>query len=471
MIVPRLPRCRPILFRIVLLVGCLVGPLPALTAQEEEELFIPFEGTQAFVHLLGQARLEALPDLPALKEADPNRTLVILFGRPQGWDHVRHAVGGWKSFLQRGGALLIASDHPDGGRLKEIGVIITGQQVRQVPDNAYQKRWEHIPLVDSAGWHPLMRGMFRPLAALRPSPVDHEEEALDRIGFFGIGSWVWEAGILDVGGQGFAVGSRWDHPPAGRVLVLGGHGLFMNGMIVRPDCDNWVFAANAIRWLKEGPEGPRTSVFFMESGTVVPDLDVPLGTPLPPIIPPVAALNSLIKGLEEDKILQRYLYDYFGRAGVLQPWILGTALFVVVFGVRRLWKARHRQDHQAVLHVGLQAPQPPALPQQHQRETVLLQRGDFREPTAWLVRAWLQRRCGIPLEAWSASAPPTIPEPAWQGGFFARQRAGRSWRWLLELAAPSTGGKVSRRGLLAVQRTLAELDWRMARREKRVQAT
>ena len=53
------------------------------------------------------------------------------------------------------------------------------------------------------------------------------------------------------------------------VLVVAGHGMFMNGMMVQSDNDNFDFANNAVRWLRESSTGIRRGgAFFVVDSEV-----------------------------------------------------------------------------------------------------------------------------------------------------------------------------------------------------------
>src|SRR5205085_11426993 len=47
----------------------------------------------------------------------------------------------------------------------------------------------------------------------------------------------------------FIVGTGSESGPRERVILIPGHGMFMNGLMVQTDNDNWEFSQNCIRWL------------------------------------------------------------------------------------------------------------------------------------------------------------------------------------------------------------------------------
>ena len=70
-------------------------------------------------------------------------------------------------------------------------------------------------------------------------------------------------------------------------MVIAGHGLFTNGMLLQADNDNFEFAVTCLRWLGDGPDGPRRQALFIVDGEVIQTFDGSLKPPLPPLLPPV----------------------------------------------------------------------------------------------------------------------------------------------------------------------------------------
>jgi hypothetical protein len=95
--------------------------------------------------------LEPLHKISDLHDKEPKDTVVIVFGNLQCLDEVGGGRGGLKKFVNNGGALLIASDRPDNGRLAEFGVHIDGNlPVLPIPMAGFSKKFE-LPSVRLRG--------------------------------------------------------------------------------------------------------------------------------------------------------------------------------------------------------------------------------------------------------------------------------------------------------------------------------
>ena len=62
--------------------------------------------------------------------------------------------------------------------------------------------------------------------------------------------------------------------PESRVLVLSDQSVFINGMMLQPDNDNFDFAYNCVNWLT-GP-GQRKQVLLLDQGIAITSFDVPV---------------------------------------------------------------------------------------------------------------------------------------------------------------------------------------------------
>src|SRR5438309_7178473 len=131
--------------------------------------------------------------------------------------------------------------------------------------------------------HPLFRGLKTGIATNRPSFLRHRDADLVALAEFSSDTfrdpsrrWAPEPRP-----RLFLCGSANDAPPAGRMVVLSGEGVFINSMIAASDNDNFNFAWNTIKWLAEGPKGKRRYALVLEDGRPVPKFALPLTVSMP----------------------------------------------------------------------------------------------------------------------------------------------------------------------------------------------
>src|SRR5262249_10362954 len=217
-------------------------------AGSPQKATVPPLGSHAFRHICNLFRLQPLPSIKALLRADPNDVVLVVFGDTAALDDVALATGGLPQFVNKGGALLVATDRPDGGRLNGFGVTISGVQVHQDPQKgAYHGKPACPWLTDGLGTrHPLFQGLTRGLATNQPSFIAWRERTLSRLAGFPpdcfheipLGKKVIRLFVPT--NADYAVGSRANDQP--RVLILAGHGVFLNSMLAQRDNDNFLFA-------------------------------------------------------------------------------------------------------------------------------------------------------------------------------------------------------------------------------------
>src|SRR4051794_13857140 len=80
----------------------------------------PYDGVDTFARLAFAAKLEPIPALSEVGLHDPNETLIVVLGDNRILPQLEWELAGLTQFLQRGGALLLATDRPDEGRLKNF---------------------------------------------------------------------------------------------------------------------------------------------------------------------------------------------------------------------------------------------------------------------------------------------------------------------------------------------------------------
>jgi hypothetical protein len=434
---------------------------------QQAPLTIPFEGPEVFCQILSHEGLRPVVSLEDLG-ADPLDTLLIVFGRPDqaGLDAVL------ENFLGQGGNLLFISDHP----FTTKHVISRGWHVTQPAESAYG-RLPACPWISSAsgGDHPVFESLRRGIATNRPSDVFHRKMKFGPVALSPLVTLLEfpedavreEGRRLPVGGNEppplrYMVGSPRHAPPQGRMLFIAGQGMFMNGMMLQADNDNFDFAINAIRWLREAPDGKkRSKALLMVDGRIVTDFDMnlsPRASARPPHIPvpPVKAINRLIRGMEDEglfhKIEQGMFGEHFDRViGIL----ITVATFVLLlYGAKKFLEARHVRETAAPRMVGVVAPMQPAAPRRQQRQQALQRRPDTTGAGQQLACAWLRAEFGIDPGQWS---PDTRVDLRANGFMFARWLLQRRANGVLAIVRASPAGHLTRREFAGLVETLPRL--------------
>jgi len=357
---------------VVLALAVLLLLAAGAAAQQQPKSSVPFEGTHLFRNLLNVFKLLPAPSMADLATLPAKKTVLIVFGDLACLDQLAKVrPGGLKKFLDDGGAILIANDRPDHGRLWEFDLKIPGQPP---PDDKgalseysiWQKKGLRVPSREElwrGHWqselykefpdcikindhrrsdHPIfarcekgiatnapsyiLRGPHCPVELLCSFPFVRTRDAKPRF-------------VIE-DGYAFAVGSSGKPSSTDRVLFLSGHGVFMNVMLAQGDTDNLDFAVNTLRWLTNDKK--RAFCLFLEENQVITDFNVPIGEPP---MPTARIFNDLLRGLEEENFFNRLLLANLPKRSI-QRWLLALALVgLAMFGLQRVLRARFRQDN------------------------------------------------------------------------------------------------------------------------------
>jgi hypothetical protein len=367
---------------LAVLLACLVG-VPALRAAGPPRL--PPRQTQGFRRILYAAKLKPLKEIADLAR-DPKDTLLIIFGDLRVLDDLeeedkltfRGAIG-LKGFLERGGAVLVASDRAgsQGSKLYSalkvspvsgvVGNFNAGQNYLRLKERGLVVPFPHwcpfaVPDPERKN-HLLFHEVEYGLATNLPTVLKNNSQDLHPLAVFPEdarfwagrdrpGSWQESGPIPD--GEPFMVGND---APEGKTLVLGGHGVFMNDMMLNPD--NCMFARNCIHWLTKRPGGgKRKHALFVEEDKVFTSFNVPLTEIPAPPLPPVEKLNRRLRQLEEENFFNKILLRVLGPKDIDDPdlrmqrarerlvmWVILAATgLLILYGFRRLRRARHRPE-------------------------------------------------------------------------------------------------------------------------------
>jgi hypothetical protein len=465
------------------------GPAQDTPAQRRKAVL---EGTHVFRRILYDHHLEPLKDFASLDD-DPASTILIVLGN---LDQITRVPGGLKSFVERGGAVLLASDRS----LKEkkaadalravAGVSISDDTVVCLNGNVIYRGRLYCPFI-------FQPGNARPSLLTPPSAPAQYRVATNVPSFlFRRRRAPGTVRILAYLPQHCRFDTDLNQAPAedwppfmaggevgrGRVLVMADHSIFINEMMLETDNNNVEFTINCVRWLRgdEGlATGPRKHVLLVEDGKVHADLFVPLKSA---VIGPEEALrllyanrNELLVKAEETAVnLERQ--DYFNEQlqrllhwGNLTPdrvallVVFFATLLLILYGVYRLGiRARFKHPTEAPLLTRAVATTLPGVPLVDQRAQAVIRMGNLNEPAARLVGRWFESH-GLPIDPSAPAEPPIEVTGGWWRRRQRRRHLGRLWR----LAQGRSTERVEPAGLWRLQRELDRLDAGRARGEWR----
>jgi hypothetical protein len=455
----------------LLLLAALLAAWP-LSAPAQDGKPLPFYGTHAFrrlLHNLGMKPLARFGDLD-----DPAHTLLIVLGEGA----LEGPPDALETFLEKGGAALIASDQPQALRFwgRPLVVNVTGIPVIAATMESRYNGLADCPLIEPVenGGVPLFRGTIGPdmrrlplerVATNKPSylamrPLQPSVRVVAR----------FSPGCL-YGGEPrdprpFAIGGKFG---GGRLLVLADHSVFINTMLLQPDNDNIAFAYNCIDWLSEGPPR-RDKVLFVEDGIVQSVFDIPLQEvpiPLPPLEALVPVVNDALANLDNEDAFNGLLLSAVPLPVILAALAVTSVLALITYGLYRLAAARHRIDLGAPPLATLLDRQTPAGSLLTRRYQALLDGGNLWEPARALVRQALEAAGA--LDGPSAASG-TLPEPRFEvsGGWWQRWNGVRQLRRLWRIAYGARPVRVPPREfarllreLSGVEAALAAGSWRL----------
>jgi hypothetical protein len=464
----------------VLLAACLLAGAPARAqkagAIDDARRKAFLEGTQALRRILFTREMKPLAGFRDLGES-PSKSIVIILGDTGA---VRRLPGGLGRFLERGGAVLVASDRGVADWLvrwefdRVAGVGLSSDTVVCTDLNSCYHRLEYCPWVEPvpdaepALFRSPENNAREPLrvATNMPSELrvrrDDLRPGVRRLAFLPASCrydkpgrrhdprMVVEHPLFMVGGE---VG-------AGRLLVLADHSVFINEMMLRPDNGNIEFADNCLAYLRG--DG-RDRVLFVEEGQVRTDFDVPM---MKLKVPPgevakalferrdwlVAQANRMIANFEDENDLSRMTIGAAERNGVpardLGTWLLLalTVLLLAYLGYRLGTRGRQQPEPAAPPLQAALARSVPASALTEQRHQAQLRAANLWEPARELARRWWAARGLI------ADGPqPTV---AARGGWWQGWRRRRLVAWLWRLAS---GERPCRVSLVAFRRLQADL--------------
>jgi hypothetical protein len=255
--------------------------VPAAPAQPKPPFVAFREGTEVFRRILFERGFHPLESFNELDE----HTILIVFGDG------RQLTGGVRSFVDRGGALFLATDKalPRAGEdalTETAGVRVTGRSVICKDADSCYHGLDYCPfLLPIRGENPDLFRNLTPqgasvstVASNAPSYLERAARSTGKPFLLGLASLPDNCSLEGVPNQFqspplFAVGGN---KGKGRVLVLADHSIFINEMMLPPDNGNVEFTYNCLEWLRGDAKEGRTKVLFVEDGKVNPRFNVPL---------------------------------------------------------------------------------------------------------------------------------------------------------------------------------------------------
>jgi hypothetical protein len=427
--------------------GILCVILFSATTVSAQVPVVAHDGVEIFCHVLKHFQLEPITSIDDLRKYPAEETLIVVFGDLTPLDAIRQQID------LKNVAVLIASDRGTGriekfgnkaddfrivdSRLAPWNLIVSGAQVRQPEADAYQGK-TRCPLLKPGQLsqeHPAFRNLRQGLATNGPSFLSRWQSDLDPLAPFPENCTTYPK-LAD-----------WKrHEPAyiygtsandqQRTLILAGHGVFMNGMLAQSDNDNFRFAVNAVRWLRESPAGAKRKYALMiHEGKAIASFDLPL-TGMPEI-----PINKLLHEIETQGLLNRFLEEQVGWHNVLRFLILAATTCLLIYGMYRLFLTRHSQENVPLI-VGILPPPAPARPLLQQRQLELLTQNNLWEPAQTLARQWFLDHADVEAPLWD-EADQSPPSCRYRGGWLARMSLARQVRSLWDFAVRDPSQRVT----------------------------
>jgi hypothetical protein len=350
---------------------------------------VPSTGTEAFRFALHLQKVRPLSQpIDALVDA-PHSMIVVVGDAGLGQLINEFELD---QYLNRGGAVLIATDGPAGGPAlgaarwagdwaRKFGIQITGNRVTAGRDRLYQGK-KGQPFVKP-----------KPRVADAPSPFDLftgvEESGPRAVATNQPSEMAIQAprGWLVKNLAGYADGARREADgrpvePAlnhfalslqpfvlggdstGRLVVIANRAVYTNEMMVtrdpqapdgfRIDNDNWEFTRRTIEWLKGPFPDHRTTCLFIEDGRIIDRFAVELprspGAPVPKIPPDVIAnwllnaANPIVEEAQQRDVFNRFLDRWLGFPRLLRLFLTVVTVLFILACLRRLIRGYRKHE-------------------------------------------------------------------------------------------------------------------------------
>ena len=388
------PRSPLILALLLLLPGVAFSQEPL---EKKFQVTVPYDGPEIFARLLDHAGLKPIPSLAELETEIPaDKTILVVFGNPKPLFEMEKQAGGIGGFLRRGGAVLLATEREI--RLSDIPSLAWPRVRVEFGDfinnsQNFQGR-PQCPTIEPLDFvqpaHPVLKDLTKSVATNCPGAIVVNPTVLQTLANLPRGTVPERVGRrVDIFAIGEAALLRYPYlavskRPEERILLVAGHGVFMNCMTVRDDIDNRRLALNAIQWLKDDS---RTHVLLLHESEPVTTFKMPLAGPPRPPIPSIEAVNRIIDAIQNEGILQKLIDQTIGPERIVRGAILLATFGLLLYGMKKFFQSR-RTLEAAPAVVGTPASEGRPLVKQQMRE--LAARGRFGDPAQALARDWFR---------------------------------------------------------------------------------
>jgi hypothetical protein len=402
---------------------CLTSPLIAQEPAKPKVLVSPF-GVEIFARLLDQLGMKPVTSLKQLGGEVPlSKCVVIILGNAKPLDTLTEQPFGLTvdRLIDGGASLLVATDRDlNLHRAGSKNVVVRPKtMVNSDPAKAFGDRM--CPWIEHGIWpHPIFRDLddlpspllnrpSRAVASNCPAKFEDpplEGQSLHPVGWLPLGTvrqepWgenPWRNGRRDRGffgpgdnGPAYAIAT-----PAGaqdRIVILAGHGVFMNCMTIRDDIGNRRFAENILSWLKED----RTHVLFYHENVLRTNFKLPLvgdspDLPMPPIT--VDIIERMLGAIQDEGLPQRLVDRAVAPALILRVALILATIAAFLYGLKKLLGVRLLRPQPGTPYLlGVQPVPHRSLVLERMHEMTVRRRLD--EPARALTSSWFRDVAGV----------------------------------------------------------------------------
>jgi hypothetical protein len=290
--------------------------------------------------------------LQSFDELDPRRSVLIVLGSTARLDDLKQ----FRDFVGAGGSVLIATDQDTANIVQRVlrVRVVGGEPVKaRDPADAYRGQPE-CPLITEFNTSYSLFQNVEKIATYRAGQVEAtaRSRAIAVAPFPASCRRPNEKAIPT-----FAMLHERELPdaPVQRILVLSDQSLFINGMMLQKDNDNFGFALNALRWICDAEDGPaqRNQVLLIQDGRIEDSFDVkvkaaPSAMPsdLPKDLPahPVDLINGLLADWEDKNYHNEIILNGASWRQILSVAAIVLSIALIAYGLYRVQMAHNRVE-------------------------------------------------------------------------------------------------------------------------------
>ena len=461
---------------------------PAFAQEPPPKVLVSPFGVEIFARLIDQLGMKPVTSLKQFDGEVPiSKCVVIVFGSTKPLDDLRlHEPVlrradnglGLDYLTNKGAAILIATDRNavltrNGGGIEQTVIVRRQVLVNDHPDRTFSSSYTdndgvirevNQPACPLVGFevppaHPIFAQVEKPVSSNCPAEFFRWPLRLD-----GLHPVAW----LPLGTLPEAKRNDWlarktarsfalpyviatPGDSRDRIVILAGHGVFMNCMTIRDDIGNRKFAENILSWLKDGKE--RTHVLFYHENVLRTNFKLPLvgnspDMPTPPIT--MEIVERMLGAIQEDGLAQRLLDRGLPQSVGLRFALIAATIAVFLYGLKKLFGVRLLRPLPGTPYLlGVQpAPHRPLVVQQ-MAEMGTKRR--FDEPARALAAGWFRDVAGLDPKA-GGKITYTL-----RTGLLARRRLSKQLVEMWNLATGTDRGHVDKTRLLAAAEALESL--------------